>query len=302
MGYLSQKKKEERINFFLNSALLLSGIYSIFVLCDFGGSVWEHFRRWHFQYYLLMQVLFLYALYEKRWGKGSLFLLLILINFVLLSSTSNLFFNSTSEGKTELNVIYQNHITEADTAIKEAYAHDGEILALNTDKELAPIYDDNYRLFHEDAGYGSSLILSDISPEQSGKVSFAPNRQASYVSVSKNGQKIMILNIDFSNLQKEEAKTVFANLEEFVLAQNIPLAIIGDFGIPTWMPIFQKFMVQTGLEVKNRVILSNGRRWFNLFALPTINVLGYKALGLESVKRLEQSPNGSYPFLFSFRL
>ena len=302
MGYLSHKKKEERINLFLNTALFLTGLYSFLVLFDEQGDVLDHFLRWHFQYYLVMQVLFLYALFVKRFGRSLLFLFFILINFVMLSSSGNLFFNTASEGTTTLNIIYQNHAKEAETIIKQAYAEDGEILALNVDKPLPPVYDDNYRLYHEEAGQGSSLILSDLPPEQAGKVSFSPKRQASYISVNKNGQKIMVVNIDFSNLKKEEEKNVFKNLEEFVLAQNIPLVIIGDFGMPAGMPIFKNFMIRTGLEVKNRVILSNGRQWFNPFVLPTINVLGYKAMGLDVVERLEKSPSGSYPFLFRVKL
>ncbi len=302
MGYLSQKKKEERIDLFLNGALVVAAVCSFFMLFDTTGALWEHFHRWHFQYYLLLQGLCLYALYQKRWGRGSIFILLILINFVSLSSSSNIFMNTPSEGTTELKIIYQNHAQEASSIIKDAYANDGDILALNAEQELQPVYDDNYRLYHEDAGFGPSLILTDLPPEQSGKVSFAPNRQASYVSVTKNGQKIMILNIDFSNLKKEEAATVYKNLEEFVLAQNIPLIIVGDFGLPTWIPLVKNFMITTGLEVKNRLILSNGRQRFNLFALPTINLMGYKALGLDDFEFLEQTPSGSYPVLFRLRL
>lgn len=302
MGYLSHKKKEERIDVFLNVALIATTLYSFFTLFDAGCAIWEHLCRWHFQYYLLMQALFLYALCQKRWGRSGLFALLILINFVSLSSTSNLFTNISSDSNSELNIIYQNHSEEANSIIKQAYANDGEILALNTDKELAPTYDDNYRLYHEDAGMGPSLILSDIPPEQAGKVSFAPNRQASYIAITKNNQKMMVLNIDFSNLKKEEVQTVYKNLEEFVLAQNLPLVIVGDFGMPTWMPAVKNFMINTGLEVKNRVILSDGRQWFNPFTIPSINVLGYKALGLKHFVRLDQSPSGSYPFLFSLSL
>ena len=112
----------------------------------------------------------------------------------------------------------------------------------------------------------------------------------------------MVLNIDFSNLKQEEVQTVYKNLEEFVLAQNLPLVIVGDFGMPTWMPAVKNFMINTGLEVKNRVILSDGSQWFNPFTIPSINILGYKALGLKHFERLEQSPSGSYPFLFSLSL
>lgn len=302
MGYLSHKKKEERIDSFLSLTLVLTIFYTLFVFFEMGGRFGEHLRLWHFQYYLGMQLLFLYALYTRRWIKSVLFLFIIFINFIGLSATSNIFLNTAAEGQTKLNLLYQKQVKDITSTIKSAYRSEADVLALNSEEGFSTIYDDNYRPYHEEIDYGSSLILSDLPPEQAGKVSFSPTREASYMVVSKDGQKIMILNINFSDLKHGEAKTIYKNLEEFILAQNVPIVIVGDFGQPAWMPEFQHLMRSTGLEVKNKVILSNGTQKFNILALPTINVLGYKALGVDEIAHLEKSPSGSYPFLFSLRL
>lgn len=56
-------------------------------------------------------------------------------------------------------------------------------------------------------------------------------------------------------------------------------------------------MAQTGLEVKNHIIMSDGSSRFNLFTVPSVNVLGYRSLGLENIDILPVH-KGSRPFRF----
>ena len=92
-----------------------------------------------------------------------------------------------------------------------------------------------------------------------------------------------IISIDFSKLNKTELKTAFDNLLKFIEGEDNPVVVVGDFGVPAWKNIFHDFLIKSGLRVKNKIIHSDGISSFNLFNLPSINVLGYDNLGLNAV-------------------
>jgi hypothetical protein len=57
------------------------------------------------------------------------------------------------------------------------------------------------------------------------------------------------------------------------------------------------FLETTKLEVKNKTILSNGRRVFNPLCVPSINVLAYKDFGIRDMKFLTAKSNTTHPLL-----
>lgn len=298
MGYLSQKKKQERIGVFLSAAVILVALFTVAVFTGVASRLFPGFLDWYFQYYLLMLAVLGYALYTRYFWHALLMALFLLVNYVSLSSSSNLFFNIEGNGSNSLNIIYQNQVKNAAPVIAVAGNKGTDIIAINPLAPLNNIVNESYRLFHEDADLSNSFILSASEPVHAGTVRFTPRQKASYVTITKNDHDIMVINVDFSKMKPGEEKVIFKNLTEFVLAQNVPVIIVGDFGLPSWREPFQEFLTDTGLEVKNRIILSDGKYLFNPFARPTINVLGYKALGLERIKFLNKSGNRHYPLLF----
>lgn len=298
MGYLSQKKKQERIGVFLSTAVILVALFTVAVFTGVASRLFPGLLDWYFQYYLLMLAVLGYALYTRYFWHALLMALFLLVNYVSLSSSSNLFFNIEGNGSNSLNIIYQNQVKNAAPVIAVAGNKGADIIAINPLAPLNNIVNESYRLFHEDADLSKSFILSASEPVHAGTVRFTPRQKASYVTITKNDHDIMVINVDFSKMKPGEEKVIFKNLTEFVLAQNVPVIIVGDFGLPSWREPFQEFLTDTGLEVKNRIILSDGKYLFNPFARPTINVLGYKALGLERIKFLNKSGNRHYPLLF----
>lgn len=298
MGYLSQKKKQERIGVFLSAAVILVALFTVAVFTGAASRLFPGLLDWYFQYYLLMLAVLGYALYTRYFWHALLMALFLLVNYVSLSSSSNLFFNIEGNGSNSLNIIYQNQVKNAAPVIAVAGNKGADIIAINPLAPLNNIVNESYRLFHEDADLSNSFILSASEPVHAGTVRFTPRQKASYVTITKNDHDIMVINVDFSKMKPGEEKVIFKNLTEFVLAQNVPVIIVGDFGLPSWREPFQEFLTDTGLEVKNRIILSDGKYLFNPFARPTINVLGYKALGLERIKFLNKSGNRHYPLLF----
>lgn len=169
------------------------------------------------------------------------------------------FFNVSGEGKEKFSIVYQNNTEQAGKLISEADRQHADVIAVNPAGTLTDVIDDNYRLFHDDADLSKSFILTNNPVIRSGTVRFTPGQTASYLIVSKYGREIMIINVDFSQMTPTEESLVFKNMNEFVLEQNIPVIIVGNFGISSWKEVFSGFLRQSGMEVKNRVILSDGK-------------------------------------------
>ena len=301
MGYLSQKKKEQHINTFLNYTVVIFAVYTLLALSDFGFG-FSFLRNSYFLCYLILLAMCIYAFVVKRWLPAISLLGLIIINFVSLSSYTNIFFNTGAKGTEELRLIYQNHSQNPELLIKYGKKHQADILAFNNHHiRLSIPKDDNY-LYPSYDKADTSLILSTTEPKSRGKVYFSSAQEASYVVINKGQHTLLILNIDFSNLSSGSAPNVYKNMTEFVKQQNVPVLIVGDFGMVSWSPLFQKFLIDTGLEVKNHVILSDGQRTFDLFNAPQINVLGYKTLGLKDIEILGNSQEGRRRFLFKIIL
>lgn len=302
MSYLSQKKKQERINSFLNVAIFIVALFTVVVLAAPQRGFFSHFVDWQFQYYIAILLIFCYAVAVRYFFQAAVLLFFICINYVSLSSYSNIFFNVSGEGKENFSIVYQNNTEQAGKLIAEADRQHADVIAVNPAGTLTDVIDDNYRLFHDDADLSKSFILTNNPVIRSGTVRFTPGQTASYLIVSKYGREIMIINVDFSKMTAAEEPQVFKNMNEFVLEQNSPVIIVGNFGVSSWKEVFSGFLSQSGMEVKNRVILSDGKSFFNPLVKPSIYLLGYKTLGIEQISFLDRGDGKSYPILFKLRL
>lgn len=300
MGYLDQKKKQERIRTFLRFSVFLIALFTIVVLWAPQDNLLSHFVDWQFQYYVLFLLIVVYACFVGYFVHALVILMFLCVNYVSFSSHSNIFFNVSGMGKETLSVVYQSNVSAADDLIAASDKADADIIAVNPAAGLKNAVSDRYRLFHDETDLEKSFILTTLPVLRSGTARFASDQTTSYALVSKGNHEIMVINVDFSKINPTEEKDVFKNLGEFVREQNIPVIIVGDFGISSWKETFKHFLDESGMEVKNRFILGGGKSFFNPLSKPTINVLGYKALGVEDISRLEK--NTGYPLLFKLSL
>ena len=117
-----------------------------------------------------------------------------------------------------------------------------------------------------------------------GKLELSPHLSAAFAGIENQQDKtIMLINLDFSKKYEAEYQTAFHNLEKFVMAQNGPVVIVGDFGIPSWDILFREFLTDTGLSVKNRILFTDGKSSFRFWFVPSINILGFDNFGIKSV-------------------
>ncbi|MBQ8436269.1 MAG: hypothetical protein IJX20_01320, partial [Alphaproteobacteria bacterium] len=80
-----------------------------------------------------------------------------------------------------------------------------------------------------------------------------------------------------------------------------PVIIVGNFGIPAWNPLFSDFLQNTALEVKNRILLSDGENLFSPFSIPSINILAYKNIGIRQIS-FKSNNESQHPLIINFNL
>lgn len=303
MGYLSQRKKYERVNILLNSLLVVVGLVSMLAFLGSMGYFFYSLNTWRLQLYIISILLFVASVYYQFYAQSVFALLFILINYFVIASASNIFFNIENNGKNSISIVYHNATKDIIPLVNTSNRSGADLIGVNHRHPiLLPEMLLSYRIFHDDANLDKSFILTDLSPLKAGKLRFNQNRVASFVDVSKDGSSFVFVNIDFSNIKYNEQEVIFHNLADFVLSQDKPVVIIGDFGIPAWSKTFQDFLVKTELEIKNRIILSDSESLFNPFVVPSINVLAYKNVGLKNIKFLNKSKNSHYPLLIELSI
>lgn len=300
MGYFSQRKKHERANLILNITLTVIAVFT--VLSFFDSSISRFFDLlgfWRFHYYVITLAAFFYALAGRFFVHAAAAFVLLTINYAAIASSANIFSNAAHEGENRLTVLYQNNVRHTEPLVRDAEEANADIIGVNHRRIPAYLPESfgSYQLFHQEGDAEKSFILTRKTPLRAGKLRLTAERTASFLTFEAGGRNLIFVNVNFAGLTGSEEKTVFGNLAEFVLSQDEPLIIVGDFGIPAWSETFRTFLAQTGLEVKNHIIMSDGSSRFNLFTVPSVNVLGYRSLGLENIDILP-AHKGSRPFRF----
>lgn len=88
------------------------------------------------------------------------------------------------------------------------------------------------------------------TPLRAGKLRLTAERTASFLTFEAGGRNLIFVNVNFAGLTGSEEKTVFGNLAEFVLSQDEPLIIVGDFGIPPGRKLFGRFWLRPDWKSK----------------------------------------------------
>ena len=127
------------------------------------------------------------------------------------------------------------------------------------------------------ANFAQEDILS------SGTVLLSHNYRAPYTIIDVAGKPLTLLKVDFRNPVPSDYDSVFKNLNDFLLTQDNPVIIFGEFGLPIWARPFKTFLDISGLQVKNRLVFTKGSP-FNIFTTPSFYILGFRDMGLSSIK------------------
>lgn len=135
--------------------------------------------------------------------------------------------------------------------------------------------------------YGMAIL-------RSGHLNLTPEVQSQFVTFEKNYHVFTVVGVDFEGLASDVRIQAFRQLQKFVLMQDDPVIVVGDFGEPSWSPEMKDFLSATQLKVKNRMILKSRRYRFNPFAVPQFYVLAFDNVGIVSLD-VERKPELNSP-------
>lgn len=279
MGYLSQKKRQKNIRELLNVSVVILSICCMLILFFSSSKAGVHVNRWLFQIYLYTLGIMLYALFNKFFWHAASLLFLSLVFFFNIGMGCNLFFDVHTPGLQSLKILYQTEVSKLHDTEKQIknYNIDAAGVVLNSQKNL------------------KNLILTPHKVLRMGDVLLSVTCRAGFAEIDINTMRMMFISLDFSNQTSAEKRIALKNLAEFINLQDIPVIIAGNFGQEAWSKSFLDFLDKTGLEVKNSVLLSDGKIRFNPFVVPEMNILAYKDFGIRKRSFLSAKRNPYHP-------
>ncbi len=104
----------------------------------------------------------------------------------------------------------------------------------------------------------------------------------SYRKVKLFGVEQLFLGVDFSYVK--DVKKHLHQLRSFIIKQDSPVVIVGDFFLPAWSSSVKKFLSDTNLEVKNRLLFVSSKNKNAFFSTPSYNVISFHNIVISDIK------------------
>ncbi len=133
--------------------------------------------------------------------------------------------------------------------------------------------------------YTDSLQVD--APITKGKLFLYKQEFAQYAVINSDAP-LLVVRISLNDLPDHTYPTILKELNKFIVKQDIPVVLFGDFNMPSWAHSFRNFSEYSGLKVKNRLIFANAQN-HGLFAVPHFYILGYSHLGISNLKTAKKS-------------
>jgi len=294
MGYLSQKKKTATTKELLNISLLVILFCCIILFGWRSSSIGAFISHWLFQIYVYTIILSIYAIWCRFYGYSVCLASIAFVFFIFIGTGCNLFFDVKTAGTQSLNILYQPKSEYLDDIVLQMNKRQVDIAGLVARKGRN--FSGNIGDYNQSVALSEkNLILTKHNINKSGEILLSENNSAGFIDISIQTERIVFIFLDFSLSPKHERNTALKNLAEFVNLQDIPVVIIGNFGVEAWSRDMLQFMDKTKLFVKNSVILSKGKYRFSPLTIPSINILAYKDFGIKDIYFLKAKKNKLRP-------
>lgn len=134
--------------------------------------------------------------------------------------------------------------------------------------------------------FASNIDLSNYfheNKEASGAIIIAKKFVAPYVIIKENNSLLTLIKVDFRGADKNQYSQIFSQLHQFIVKQDNPVIIFGEFAVPAWDRSFKKFLNLSGLTVKNELIFTS-KSHYNFFTTPSFYILGFQEMGVSRTK------------------
>lgn len=130
-----------------------------------------------------------------------------------------------------------------------------------------------------------------------GALVFENNVIAPYIKI-ENENPMMIIKINLHDTTAKLRKKILKQLAHFITKQDNPVILFGNFGIPAWNRYLRRFMIQTRLTVKNKILFTDNSL-SKFLSLPDFYILGFNNMGIDNIKVSDDSDkNIKFDILF----
>lgn len=143
----------------------------------------------------------------------------------------------------------------------------------------------------------SSLTAQEVEGFSDQKwIHFDSQNKASYsdISVGEKNFKLIMLNFDTMSTHKRSEN--IKQLKNFILAQDLPVVVIGNFGTSVWQPEMRDLLNKTNLRVINRLVFAQKGSKGSCLRVPTFYVLSFDGFGLLNLK-VKDPISKNYPII-----
>ena len=293
MGYLSQKKKQTNTKEILNLSLGGLSFVCLLLSCWRESALTQWLSGWLFVLYIYTLLVLILALVRRFFWHALWLSAVAFVLFLNVGMGGSLFFNTGTEGLQKLTLIYQKDAENLQDIEKQLQYHRADAACLNRRQSRV------FGAHGEEYNYSASaddnnLIVTPHRVMRSGEVLVSNAGRAGFADIELEYKPLMLVTFDFAKLSDVERRTALKNLATFINMQDTPVVAVGDAGIESWSRDFRNFMEKTGLEVKNRVIMGDGLRYWRV---PTVNVLAYRDFGVKNLSWLNAKHNRRRPLL-----
>lgn len=297
MGYWTQKKKYNRRRITIGILLIILTFFSL------SSFIFDGLNEWRFQFYLLSFITMIYAAFNRFFIYSFIAAILLLINFFVISSCTSIFLTSKDykqEKERIISLIFQNETKDFLEIFEQTVNHKAKLLAVvnpkNNDINPSGLIPTNY--FLSAGEQGGSFIVSKSMPISAGKLILSKDNSIIFARLKIEEKDYIFLSLDLSKLNKKQQKAALKHISSFILSEDDPIIIFGNFGMTAWNSLFIKFLTESGLKVKNNLLSLLP----NLFLPPTNYVIGYKNMEFIDLKRLPKKENSYAPMLFELKV
>lgn len=118
---------------------------------------------------------------------------------------------------------------------------------------------------------------------------------APFLAVEKDNHIFTLIGVNLRKSSAAARQDALRRLSGFISEQDEAVIVMGDFGAPAWSDEMKKFLENTRLEVKNRLLfVSKGSR-HNYLRAPGFYVLSFQNIGIEKLKVKSPVSGKAYP-------
>lgn len=251
MGYLSQKKSQNRKNLFFKVTSVVVIFLSLLLVYN-PDLTFCKLNLFHL--FLLSFLLLVLSLYARSFKTSAIFLLSFIICYTNLNSSCNIFLSDSFSGKDTINLTFSPN---------------------------------------EPFLYPSSSTI-----EARGTLILAERHQAFYTT-TKEPHPLTIIQVNFKSATQKEYPLLFRHLHQFIVSQNNPVIVYGEFGIPAWQKVFRTFLAKSGLSVKNSLVFTSDSK-YNIFSTPSFYILGFSKMGVSNISLNDAKEDKNVSFDITF--